>query len=431
MVDDETGKQASQNSDLASRLWSESDWEGLRIDRYQIENLLGGGGMGRVFLARDIILQRNVALKVIEQVIDDAKKTGYFEQFLREAQAVAKLEHPNIVRVYDVVHSEGVVAIAMEYVRGGTLTDLIRAEEEISIPEACRIISEAADGLHYAHENNLIHRDVKPANLMLNDKMQCKVVDFGATHDKDKQEISLYKGKIVGSPHFISPEVVKGREPTPQSDIYSLGIVLWCTLVKEPPFTAKKRRDIYKKHLESKVPNILKLREEIPEGIKKLIDRCLKKEAEERVESCAEISETLRSISSDYVRQQGSEIAKMQAAIDESTTTIGKPYKLKTRMGKRKTGRKSIRRHPRGTKSHFGKHTPVHKTRTDEYAILSRRRKKRAMTVALISGIVFFLVILIILVAVFASGGKDGKKEAPPAPEAVPYKGSAIIDNYE
>ncbi len=392
-------KNTRGNKGLVARLWSEKDWKHIKLDRYKVEELLGDGGMGRVFLARDVILQRNVATKLIPEALDEAKKSGQLEQFLREAQAVAKLEHPNIVRVYDVVHCEGVVAIAMEYVSGGTLGDLIKADDEIPIPEVCRIVAEAADGLQYAHEHSMIHRDVKPANLMLTDKRQCKVVDFGATHDKEQKEIAMFEGKIIGSPHFISPEVIRGRAPTAQSDIYGLGIVLWCSLIKHPPFTAETRRELYMKHIKARLPDIRELRPDIPPALKMLIGNCLKKKPDNRIDNCGEIAEILRDISDDFVRQQHSDIAKISAAVGDTHTTTYKTSRAQP--AKKKAGRRKQR--PRRTKSHATTTTVATKVMPDDRRALARKEKKKFPLFMLIAGLVLLLIFGIVFICILSS----------------------------
>jgi len=423
MSEEQTSDDKPQS--LAERLWSESDWKGIRLDRYEITDILGGGGMGRVFLANDVILQRDVALKIIEQVLDEAMDSGFLELFLREAQAVARLEHPNIVRVYDVVHSEGVIAIAMEYVRGGTLSDLIKSEEMLPIPEVCRIISEAAEGLHYAHENGLVHRDVKPANLMLNEKRQCKVVDFGATHDQDQVDISMFRGKLVGSPHFVSPEVIQGKKPTPASDIYSLGVVLWCSLVKDPPFTSKERRDLYMKHLKSRLPDISKFRDDIPSDLKKLVEGCLKKKIPSRIDSCNYVAKTLRQIGSDFAEQENSEIARMSAAIDDTTVSI--PHRHRHRKIKVRGRTAGARLSSSRPVSRVGKHAS--KSHGRKAGLVSRKKNNRPLMIGVVIGVVILLIVMIILVISFLPENKPPGTGLKPSSE---YNvTNEIGDSYE
>ena len=136
-MSEENVQPVGDDQGLVSKLWSDDSWQDLKLGRYQLKSLLGAGGMGRVFLARDNILQRDVALKTIPEAIEEAHESGQLEQFLREAQAVAQLEHPNVACVYDVVHQEGVIGIAMEYVQGRSLQDVINAGEKLSFQEIC------------------------------------------------------------------------------------------------------------------------------------------------------------------------------------------------------------------------------------------------------------------------------------------------------
>ena len=268
----------------------------MSLRRYKLLSLLGDGGMGRVFLARDMVLQRDVALKVIQEELREAQDSGRLEQFLREAQAVARLSHPNIVNIYDLLQKRGVVAIAMELVSGGTLKDIIDAPEETPVEEVCKLVAEAADGLASAHAAGLIHRDIKPSNLMLTERRQCKVVDFGATHDTGKYEMAMLEGKIIGTPHYISPEVIKGQSPVPESDIYSMGIVIWTMLVKKPPYTSKKKKQIYLKHINDPIPDITLLRDDIPQRLVELIYGCMAKEPEDRIQTMDQLASQLREI---------------------------------------------------------------------------------------------------------------------------------------
>lgn len=382
----------SAGESLASILWSKDGWVGQRIGRYKIENILGDGGMGRVFLARDVVLQREVALKTISESFQEARESGTLEQFLREAQAVATIVHPNVVRVYDVVHQEGVVAVAMEYVKGGTLQDLLRGENTLPIYEICRLIAEAADGLYCAHENGLIHRDIKPANLMLSEKRQCKVVDFGATHAVEKKELSMLEGKIIGTPHYISPEVILGKAPLPASDIYSLGIVLWRSLAGTTPFSAKTRKELYLKHVKKKPPNIREYRKDVPPPLVAVLDTCLQKDPSRRFNDCRELAGKLKDIARQIEEASHSDIAKISAAISDTST--------------------SRRRGPSATTTTQSKITSLKETRTSArkplmagIADFARRRTKTAVAVA--AGIVLVPVLIIVLIAVAGGGDTD------------------------
>jgi serine/threonine-protein kinase len=414
------------NDSLTSKLMSDDDWQGVKVSRYKIEQLLGDGGMGRVFLARDAILQREVALKVIPEGFQEARESGQLELFIREAQAVARLEHPNVVRVYDVAHEEGVVAIAMEYVSGGSLSELIAIEETLPMPEACRLMADAAEGLAYAHDNDMVHRDIKPANLMLTDRRQCKVVDFGTTHVKEKKELSLFKGKIIGTPHFVSPEVIRGEEPRPESDIYSLGVVLWWIIVGTPPFNGETRKELYMKHLKEKPPKIEKLCPDIPLALRNLIVKCMKKDADDRYHDCAELAAELRRIAEDLIRQEHSDLAKVSAALGDTGTSlpmrktrIRKRPKIKKKAKKQKKMPGKTRIMPRQKVSAGSKGPAKAKGGiTDSYPRTYPAKKKKATFILIAIGMAVLIIALIIVLVILASSST--KKDDTPK-ERNPY----------
>ena len=284
---------------LSSVFWSESAWLDTRIGRYQLKELLGKGSMGRVFLAEDVILRRKIALKVISKSIREAHETGYLEQFVREAQAIAALSHPNIARIYDIVNEEGVMAIATEYIPGGSFEDYINQRGRSNSTEVCRIVAELAQGLGHAHKNGMMHCDVKPANIMLTQKKECRIVDFGASWVKQKKKLAIMDGKIIGTPYTIAPEMITGNEPSPWSDIYSLGIVLWWALAGHPPFYSKTRKELYRKHLEDPPPDLAAFRTDVPRSLVSITHRCLEKKPEDRWPSCEKIARRLRDVIDD------------------------------------------------------------------------------------------------------------------------------------
>ena len=310
-------KPAANLSDLLS---SRDGWKDIRIGRYRLEKHIGDGEMGRVFLAEDVVLKRKVAIKVIREDIKEAKESGELERFLREAQGIARLQHPNVVSIYDVVHRGGIAAIAMEYVSGGTMDDLIGRGKTLPVLDACRLIAEAADGLACAHENSMIHSDVKPANLMLTRNRQCKVADFGVAHAIHEEKVRAHAGKIVGTPYFISPEVIRGEDPSPASDIYALGIVLWIALAGKPAYTADSLKDMYIKHLKAPVPDIMELCPDVPESLKQLIDKCLAKDPDARISDASALAAQLRDIADVQEKVQNSELARVSAALGDTTS---------------------------------------------------------------------------------------------------------------
>ncbi len=393
---------------LTERLWSDDGWQDLRVGRYEIKIPLGDGGMGRVFLAEDVLLRRQVALKVISKSVREAHQSGHLEQFLREAQAVAALSHPHVARIYDIVQQEGVVAIATEYVSGGTFEDFIRHTKEPDILEVCRIVAETAAGLQCAHEHGMIHRDVKPANLMLTPKKKCKIVDFGASRVKRKKELSILDGKIIGTPYTISPEVIRGDEPRPESDIYSLGIVLWWALTGHPPFYAKTKKQLYRKHLEDSAPDITTYRPDVPVSLAKIVHRCLKKDPRKRFSACSEIVERLGGVMKDLSTEYEGEISSLSVVLSELADSKQTPGD--TGAGAR-TGE--------GFSTVAKKSTPgAGRTSRTVIAATSVTQSRQKMYYRLIAAILIFVIaavaVAVTILLSMPSGGTDSKAKQDP-----------------
>src|ERR671913_2187488 len=206
-------------------------------ERYEIHKRIGRGGMADVFMARDRLLDRNVAIKVLfpEFAVDP----NFVERFRREAQAAANLSHPNIVNVYDWGKHSGTYFIAMEYVHGRTLADILRTNGRITAKQAAEIASEVAAALNFAHEAGLVHRDIKPANILIGSNGQVKVADFGIARAMNAPTESnlTQAGGAIGTATYFSPEQAQGAQPDPRSDLYSLGIVMYEMVGGRPPFS--------------------------------------------------------------------------------------------------------------------------------------------------------------------------------------------------
>ncbi len=223
--------------------------------RYRVLGRLGVGGMATVYLAEDSSLGRKVALKVMaERYAEDGE---FVERFRREAQAAARLNHPNIIAVYDRGEADGRPYIAMEYLQGRTLKQVIQKEGPLSPERAIAVAMQVLAGLRYAHEHGVVHRDVKPHNVLVGDDGRIKVTDFGIAHAGDPQMTEV--GSIVGTAQYLSPEQARGRSVGPQTDIYSLGVVLYEMLAGRVPFEGDSSVAIAMQHVSDDPPPLRSL----------------------------------------------------------------------------------------------------------------------------------------------------------------------------
>ena len=264
-------------------------------NRYDVGRPLGSGGMGEVFLARDRVLGRDVALKVLRgQYAGDSE---FAERFKREARSAASLSHPNIVQVYDRGETEeGSSYIAMEYVPGGTLKEKIVAEGPLGTPEAAALGAEVAAALGAAHERGMVHRDIKPQNVLLTDKGDAKVADFGIARAGSSVTISK-TGSVMGTAGYMSPEQALGKPATPQSDLYSLGVVLYEALTGELPFNADNPIAVSMKHVNEPLRPPREIDPTIPEGMNALVTKLMAKDPEDRYASADELADDLWRVS--------------------------------------------------------------------------------------------------------------------------------------
>ena len=206
-------------------------------DRYEIQTRLGRGGMADVYLARDRLLERRVAVKVLFP--EFATDPSFVARFRREAQAAANLTHPNIVAVYD-WGQQGTYFIVMEYVNGRTLADVLRTEQKLPAVRAAQVASEVAAALGFAHRNGVVHRDVKPGNILVTDNGDVKVADFGIARGERRHGRRLTQaGSVMGTAAYFSPEQAQGAVLDPRSDLYSLGIVMYEMVGGRPPFNGE------------------------------------------------------------------------------------------------------------------------------------------------------------------------------------------------
>ena len=247
--------------------------------RYILEEKLGSGGMAEVYHARDKLLDRTVAVKILHAAY--RSDVEFVERFRREAQAAARLSHPNIVSIYDVGEDGSDQYIVMEYVPSKTLKDKIRDEGPLNILTAVSIANDIANGLCHAHANNIVHCDIKPHNILMTTDGHAKIADFGIARAVTESTLT-YSGSVIGSVHYLSPEQAQGGMITPKSDIYSLGVVMYEMLTNRLPFTGENAFAIAMKHVEEEPvpPNVI--REEIPTMLEAVVLRTMCKNPELR-----------------------------------------------------------------------------------------------------------------------------------------------------
>ena len=263
-------------------------------NRYLIEKRLGSGGMADVFLARDESLGRRVAIKILAERY--AQDEGFLERFRREASAAAGLGHPNIVSIYDRGQAAGTSYIAMEYLTGPTLKDEISRRAPLPEAEAVNWAGQALDALEFAHRQGVIHRDVKPHNMVLTDEGRLKVTDFGIARAANTQQMTEV-GSIVGTAQYLSPEQARGLDVGAQSDLYSMGIVLYEMLTGELPFTGESAVEIAMKQVSDAPPSIRKRNRLVSEELEQVVMRALAKDPALRHRSAREMSDELRRVS--------------------------------------------------------------------------------------------------------------------------------------
>lgn len=243
-------------------------------DRYMVVTTLGSGGMADVFLAIDTILNREVAVKVLRG--DSSNDPVALLRFQREASAVSKLHHPNVVEVYDIGEFDGRNYIVMEYIRGKTLKQLIRQRGALMKDEAVSIMKQLVAAVSHAHEKNIIHRDIKPQNVLVKDDGTIKITDFGIALAHDSVQLTQ-SDSVLGSAHYIAPETTKGESATVQIDIYALGVVFYELLTGMVPFNGDNPVQIAMKHMREDIPSVREFNPTIPQSIDNIIIRATAK----------------------------------------------------------------------------------------------------------------------------------------------------------
>ena len=265
-------------------------------ERYQIIKMIGEGGMANVYLAHDTILDRDVAVKVLRGDLADDEK--FVRRFQREAIAASSLNHPNIVEMYDVGEDDGKYFIVMEYIEGQTLKSLIKKRGALTLAEVIDIMLQLTSGIACAHDSYIIHRDIKPQNVLILDDGRVKITDFGIAMALNSNELTQ-TNSVMGSVHYLPPEQANGSGSTIKSDIYSLGILMYELLTGKVPFKGDNAVEIAIKHLKEQMPSVCEENPAIPQSIENIILRACAKNPKNRYDSVSQMHNDLKTALTD------------------------------------------------------------------------------------------------------------------------------------
>lgn len=307
--------------------------------RYEVLKRVGSGGMADVYMAKDHKLNRNVAVKILKsEYVEDEK---FLKKFETEAQAVARLSHPNIVNIYDVGMEDGINYIVMELAEGITLKEYIRKKGYLSPKETVEISTQIASAISHAHKNHIIHRDIKPQNILVSDTGIIKVTDFGIAKATSSNTVTS-TATAMGSVHYISPEQAKGRFCDEKSDIYSLGITMYEMVTGHVPFDHENGVTIALMHLQNEITPPSQIRDGIPDSLEKIILKCTMKKPEERYQTADDLIADLRLVFEDT---SGGYVGVVPA-IDDSPTIMIDQNELTQRINTPKKDQKIQQEEP-------------------------------------------------------------------------------------
>ena len=372
-------------------------------DRYEIIEQIGSGGMADVFKAKDHKLNRFVAVKVMKQEYND--DTNFISKFRIEAQSAAGLTHPNIVSIYDVGEEEGLYYIVMELVEGITLKRYIEKKGKLTVKEAITIAIQISMGMESAHSNHIIHRDIKPQNIIISKEGKVKVTDFGIAKAATSNTIS---SSVMGSVHYTSPEQARGGYSNEKSDIYSLGITMYEMLAGKPPFDGDTTVSIAVQHIQEQFPSIRELIPDIPVSVEKIIEKCTMKSPDRRYtdmgELISDLKQSLLTPDADFVKEVTFGEGETRKMTQEEVTKI-----------KEKTGNVSVA-------DDKGKKKDKKKEKDEE---LNPKLEKILTGLGIVAALIVAGIAIYAGVTLFKSLGSKTPGSATPAPTAT----SRVDDN--
>lgn len=270
---------------------------GYKLGKYQLVERLGQGGMAEVYKAFQPGVERFVAIKLLHS--HRAESADFVARFQREARAIGRLQHPNIVRIIDFDVEDEIDYMVMDYVTGGTLGDYLKTRKALPLSEALPIIAQLAEALAYAHQQGMLHRDIKPGNILFADETHTQVVltDFGLARLLDDGDAKLtMTGAMIGTPTYMSPEAVRGEPCDVRADIYSLGVVLYEMVTGKTPYAAETPYSMMMKQANEPLPSPRTLKPDLPEVVEALLLKALAKAPEERFQSAGEFASAIQQV---------------------------------------------------------------------------------------------------------------------------------------
>jgi serine/threonine-protein kinase len=262
------------------------------LGRYEIIGELGKGAMGLVYKAHDPIIDRILAIKTISLSLAMDEREEYEARFFQEARAAGRLNHPNIITVYDVGKSGDVAYIVLEYLEGRELSEILTKEKQLPIHQILDIVKQVAQGLIYAHEHGVVHRDIKPTNIMVKSDSQVKITDFGIAR-MTSSAVQTQTGMVLGTPKYMSPEQVLGKPIDQRSDIFSLGVMLFEMLTQTSPFVGDTLNEIMFQTININPPSPSSINTRLPARLDIIVAKALEKEPNERYQSAREFASDL------------------------------------------------------------------------------------------------------------------------------------------
>jgi len=272
-----------------------------QLGRYEVIGELGQGAMGVVYKARDPLIDREVAIKTINLSLAMEERDEYEARFYQEAKAAGRLSHPNIVTIYDVGRSEDIAYIAMEYLHGRELRDILNETKLLPISEVLAIVIQVAQGLAYAHEHDIVHRDIKPSNVMIVRDGHAKITDFGIAR-MASAAVRTQTGMVLGSPKYMSPEQVLGKEIDRRSDIFSLGVMLYEMLTGQVPFIGENVNAIMYQTLNTIPATPSSANPAVPEMLDYILAKALAKDLDARYQNARDLADDLKACSDSMPR---------------------------------------------------------------------------------------------------------------------------------